>query len=52
MMYENHMDKTDMLDTQYLFLPRGPGTASLFRMATPQGARRAHEPTRRQTLRA
>lgn len=26
-----------MLDTLYLFQPRGPGTAWLFRMATPKG---------------
>ncbi len=37
MMYNIHMDGNDMLDTTYLFQPRGPGTAWLFRMATPKG---------------
>jgi hypothetical protein len=31
----NIMDDKNMLDTLYLFQPRGPGTAYLFRMATP-----------------
>jgi hypothetical protein len=35
MMYSTFMDRPDMLDTNYLFQPRGPGTAYLFRMATP-----------------
>ncbi len=30
------MAKDDMLDTLYLFQPRGPGTAWLFRMPTPE----------------
>jgi hypothetical protein len=34
-MYNNIMGSRDMLDTLYLFQPRGPGTAFLFRMATP-----------------
>src|SRR6185437_13577988 len=36
MMYNTVMDHTDMLDTQFLFQPRGAGTAWLFRMATPE----------------
>lgn len=35
MMYNINMGDTDMLDTNYLFQPRGQGTAWLFRMATP-----------------
>jgi integrase len=34
-MYNNVMATTPMLDTLYLFQPRGPGTAFLFRMPTP-----------------
>ena len=36
MMYNTFMDDPNMLDTLYLFQPRGPGTAWLFRMATPE----------------
>jgi integrase len=35
-MYNIFMADRDMLDTRYLFQPRGPGTAFLFRMATPE----------------
>jgi hypothetical protein len=35
MMYNKFMDDTNMLDPLYLFQPRGPGTAWLFRMPTP-----------------
>jgi len=34
-MYNARMANDDMLDTKYLFQPRGPGTAWLFRMPTP-----------------
>lgn len=34
-MYNIQMADTNMLDTTFLFQPRGPGTAYLFRMATP-----------------
>jgi hypothetical protein len=34
-MYNSPMATKHMLDTLYLFQPRGPGTAFLFRMATP-----------------
>lgn len=33
--YNNHMAKKIMLESLYLFQPRGPHTAYLFRMATP-----------------
>jgi hypothetical protein len=36
MMYIIFMADKHMLDTSYLFQPRGPGTAFLFRMATPE----------------
>lgn len=35
-MYNAHMADNDMLDTSYLFQPRGPGTAWHFRMPTPE----------------
>lgn len=34
-MYNTSMGDSDMLDTKFLFQPRGAGTAWLFRMATP-----------------
>jgi len=34
-MYNAIMADDDVLDTLYLFQPRGPGTAWLFRMPTP-----------------
>jgi hypothetical protein len=36
MMYNIFMAEKHMLDTSYLFQPRGPGTAYLFRMAMVQ----------------
>lgn len=36
MMYNTFMGDTDLLDTKFLFQPRGEGTAWLFRMATPE----------------
>ena len=35
-MYNTFMDDANMLDTNFLFQPRGAGTAWLFRMATPE----------------